>query len=134
MMMFQGKCYGCGASLQMEVPLGPGFVPADKYENKKKHRQLDKVGSVSITRDNLQNSTVNSSVSTAYHARQDWQNLCDQCNYIWNIPVDIDFDKVCTYCTMSPSLLYNVPPTGSVLYNFPLTGSLLYNVLLTGSV
>ncbi|GAX85282.1 hypothetical protein CEUSTIGMA_g12700.t1 [Chlamydomonas eustigma] len=39
----KGKCYGCGASLQIKVPLGPGYVPADKYETKRKHRQLDKV-------------------------------------------------------------------------------------------
>lgn len=36
-------CYGCGAPLQIEVPLGPGYVPADKYEMKKKHKQLNKV-------------------------------------------------------------------------------------------
>ena len=29
--------------MQVEVPLGPGFVKPDKYETKKKHRQLDKV-------------------------------------------------------------------------------------------
>ena len=40
---YQGCCYGCGAKLQVEVPLGPGFVKPDKYETKKKHRQLDKV-------------------------------------------------------------------------------------------
>ena len=41
--MPQGCCYGCGAKLQIDVPLGPGYVKADKYESKKKHRQLDKV-------------------------------------------------------------------------------------------
>ena len=39
----QGCCYGCGARLQIEVPMGPGYVKADKYESKKRHRQLDKV-------------------------------------------------------------------------------------------
>ena len=39
----QGCCYGCGAKLQIEVPMGPGYVKAEKYEVKKAHRQLDKV-------------------------------------------------------------------------------------------
>jgi hypothetical protein len=38
----QGCCYGCGSKLQIEVPSGPGFVEAGKYQTKKQHRQLDK--------------------------------------------------------------------------------------------
>lgn len=36
-------CYGCGAKLQIQVPLGPGYVKPQKYEIKKLHRQLNKV-------------------------------------------------------------------------------------------
>ncbi|GLC36226.1 hypothetical protein PLESTB_001366400 [Pleodorina starrii] len=39
----QGCCYGCGAPLQTEVPVGAGYVAPDKYAVKKQHRQLDKV-------------------------------------------------------------------------------------------
>lgn len=40
----QGRCYGCGCLLQCTDGMGLGFVKADKYEAKKKHKQLDKVG------------------------------------------------------------------------------------------
>ncbi len=42
-MRAQGCCYGCGAKLQITVPLGPGYVEKAKYELKQKHKQLDKV-------------------------------------------------------------------------------------------
>lgn len=40
----QGRCYGCGCLLQCTDNMGLGYVKADKYETKKKHKQLDKVG------------------------------------------------------------------------------------------
>ncbi|GFR50774.1 hypothetical protein Agub_g13039 [Astrephomene gubernaculifera] len=39
----QGCCYGCGAGLQTEVPLGAGYVDAARYSQLKQRRQLDKV-------------------------------------------------------------------------------------------
>ncbi|GIL77961.1 hypothetical protein Vretimale_6458 [Volvox reticuliferus] len=39
----QGCCYGCGAMLQTEVPVGAGYVAPDKYAVRKQRRQLDKV-------------------------------------------------------------------------------------------
>ncbi|CAL8466555.1 g6091 [Coccomyxa elongata] len=36
----KGCCYGCGAQLQTNEPSAPGYVPTDKYEQKKQHRQL----------------------------------------------------------------------------------------------
>ncbi|KAG1679418.1 hypothetical protein FOA52_007709 [Chlamydomonas sp. UWO 241] len=39
----KGCCYGCGSRLQIEVPLGAGYVEPEKYATKKTHRQLDKV-------------------------------------------------------------------------------------------
>jgi rubredoxin len=37
------RCYGCGAALQTEVPAAAGFVAPDKFELKRKHRQLQQV-------------------------------------------------------------------------------------------
>lgn len=39
----QGACYGCGAPLQIEIPSGPGYVKPDKYETKRRHKQLNQV-------------------------------------------------------------------------------------------
>jgi hypothetical protein len=39
----QGSCYGCGAAFQIEVPMAAGYVPPDKYETKRTHRQLNKL-------------------------------------------------------------------------------------------
>ena len=36
-------CYGCGAVLQTSEAALPGFVAADKYEQKRAHRQLDQL-------------------------------------------------------------------------------------------
>ncbi|BDA41159.1 probable nitric oxide-associated protein 1 at N-terminal half [Coccomyxa sp. Obi] len=36
----KGCCYGCGAQLQTEEPSAPGYVPTEKYEQKRQHRQL----------------------------------------------------------------------------------------------
>jgi hypothetical protein len=36
-------CYGCGAPLQTSVPAAAGYVAPDKFEAKKKHRQLQQV-------------------------------------------------------------------------------------------
>ncbi|KAL6757450.1 hypothetical protein V8C86DRAFT_1669624 [Haematococcus lacustris] len=38
-----GSCYGCGARLQVSVPLGPGYVAPEKYDLKALHRQLKQV-------------------------------------------------------------------------------------------
>ncbi|KAI8474444.1 MAG: hypothetical protein J3K34DRAFT_518182 [Monoraphidium minutum] len=39
----QGACYGCGAPLQTQIASGPGYVRADKYEVKARHKQLNQV-------------------------------------------------------------------------------------------
>lgn len=39
-------CYGCGAPLQTEVPAAAGYVSPDKFEAKKKHKQLQQVRDV----------------------------------------------------------------------------------------
>lgn len=39
----RGSCYGCGAQLQTQVAAAAGYVKPDKYEVKKRHRQLNKV-------------------------------------------------------------------------------------------
>ncbi|KAK9916297.1 hypothetical protein WJX75_001022 [Coccomyxa subellipsoidea] len=36
----RGSCYGCGAALQTEEASAPGYVPEEKYEEKRRHRQL----------------------------------------------------------------------------------------------
>ena len=36
----QGTCYGCGAALQTEQEDAAGYVPPEKYELKRVHRQL----------------------------------------------------------------------------------------------
>jgi imidazolonepropionase-like amidohydrolase len=33
-------CYGCGAAVQAELPAAAGYVPADRAEAKRAHRQL----------------------------------------------------------------------------------------------
>ncbi|CAI5504046.1 unnamed protein product [Closterium sp. Naga37s-1] len=33
-------CYGCGAELQTRVEDAPGYIPPDRYEMKKRHKQL----------------------------------------------------------------------------------------------
>jgi nitric-oxide synthase len=38
-------CYGCGAPLQTSVPAAAGYVHPDKFEAKKKHKQLQQVRS-----------------------------------------------------------------------------------------
>ena len=37
----QGNCYGCGVALQTDFPDVSGYVPADEYETKRQHRQLN---------------------------------------------------------------------------------------------
>lgn len=39
----QGNCYGCGIPLQTHDPELAGFVPLEKYQVKKAHRQLDQL-------------------------------------------------------------------------------------------
>jgi nitric-oxide synthase len=36
-------CYGCGAPLQTEVPAAAGYVAPDRFQAKKKHKQLQQV-------------------------------------------------------------------------------------------
>ncbi|EIE26295.1 hypothetical protein COCSUDRAFT_26953 [Coccomyxa subellipsoidea C-169] len=36
----RGSCYGCGAALQTEEAAAPGYVSVEKYEEKRRHRQL----------------------------------------------------------------------------------------------
>ncbi|MEW5318490.1 MAG: hypothetical protein WDW38_009708 [Sanguina aurantia] len=36
-------CYGCGARLQIDTPVGAGYVPPEKYAVKQKHKQLGQV-------------------------------------------------------------------------------------------
>jgi nitric-oxide synthase len=43
MLQLQGNCYGCGIILQTRDPQLAGFVEPQKYETKKKHRQLDQL-------------------------------------------------------------------------------------------
>jgi len=33
-------CYGCGAAVQAELPAAAGYVPADRAQAKRAHRQL----------------------------------------------------------------------------------------------
>jgi nitric-oxide synthase len=35
------RCYGCGASLQTLLPGAAGFVPQERYDTRRRHRQLD---------------------------------------------------------------------------------------------
>ncbi|CAG9465946.1 unnamed protein product [Pedinophyceae sp. YPF-701] len=39
----KGHCYGCGIALQVEAPAAPGYVEREKYETKRRHKQLDQI-------------------------------------------------------------------------------------------
>ena len=39
----KGNCYGCGAPLQTSAPESPGYVENERYEVKRKHRQVDQL-------------------------------------------------------------------------------------------